>query len=178
MQIAVIEFARNICGISDATSMEFDAISDDRVIIDMPEHHGGDMGGTMRLGLRPTIFQEGSEWSRLRALYGEKRTIEERHRHRYEVNPAYIEQLESNGFNFIGKDDKGVRMEIIELKDHPWFVGVQFHPEYLSRVLYPSKPYLGFVAAAAGCLDSVTREVLAEADQEHLVNGVNGVKFS
>ncbi|TKA49326.1 CTP synthase, partial [Cryomyces minteri] len=144
MQIAVIEFARNICGISDATSMEFDAISDDRVIIDMPEHHGGDMGGTMRLGLRPTIFQEGSEWSRLRALYGEKRTIEERHRHRYEVNPAYIEQLESNGFNFIGKDDKGVRMEIIELKDHPWFVGVQFHPEYLSRVLYPSKPYLGF----------------------------------
>ncbi|KAK5015751.1 CTP synthase ura7, partial [Cryomyces antarcticus] len=73
----------------------------------------------MRLGLRPTIFQEGSEWSRLRALYGERRTIEERHRHRYEVNPAYIEQLESNGFNFIGKDDKGVRMEIIELKDHP-----------------------------------------------------------
>ncbi|KAL2357843.1 CTP synthase [Cryomyces antarcticus] len=178
MQIAVIEFARNVCGISNATSMEFDAISDDRVVIDMPEHHGGDMGGTMRLGLRPTIFQEGSEWSRLRALYGEKRTIEERHRHRYEVNPAYIEQLESDGFNFIGKDDKGVRMEIIELKDHPWFVGVQFHPEYLSRVLYPSKPYLGFVAAAAGCLDSVTREALAEADQEHLVNGVNGVKFS
>lgn len=65
-----------------------------------------------------------------------------------EVNPEYIERLGAARLHFIGKDDKNVRMEVIELKDHPWFVGVQFHPEYLSRVLQPSKPYLGFVSAA------------------------------
>lgn len=70
-----------------------------------------------------------------------------------------IDQLEKAGLPFIGKDVKGERMEIIELPDHPWFVGVQFHPEYLSRVLSPSKVFLGFFAAAAGCLDEVTASV-------------------
>jgi CTP synthase len=97
------------------------------------------MGGTMRLGLRPTLFQEKTEWSKLRALYGEAKEVKERHRHRYEVNPEYIERLEKSGLTFIGKDDTGERMEIIELKDHPYFVGLQAHPEYLSRVLDPSK---------------------------------------
>lgn len=98
------------------------------------------MGGTMRLGKHPCLFQEGTEWSKLRALYGpETSQIAERHRHRYEVNPAMVETLEAAGLTFVGKDVKGERMEIIELKDHPWFVGVQFHPEYLSRVLSPSK---------------------------------------
>lgn len=78
--------------------------------------------------------------------------INERHRHRWEVNPAYVETLESAGMNFVGRDDSGKRMEILELKDHPFFVGVQFHPEYLSRVLRPSKPFLGLVAASAGIL--------------------------
>ena len=81
--------------------------------------------------------------------------INERHRHRWEVNPAYVETLESAGLNFIGRDDSGKRMEILELKDHPYFVGVQFHPEYLSRVLRPSKPFLGFVAASAGILPDI-----------------------
>ena len=70
-------------------------------------------------------------------------TVNERHRHRYEVNPAYVDRLSEAGLNFIGKDDSGQRMEILELPDHKWFVGVQYHPEYLSRVLKPSKPYLG-----------------------------------
>ena len=78
--------------------------------------------------------------------------INERHRHRWEVNPAYVDTLESAGLNFIGRDDSGKRMEILELKDHPYFVGVQFHPEYLSRVLRPSKPFLGLVAASAKIL--------------------------
>ena len=79
--------------------------------------------------------------------------INERHRHRWEVNPAYVEMLEDAGMNFVGRDDSGKRMEILELKDHPFFVGVQFHPEYLSRVLRPSKPFLGLVAASVGiCL--------------------------
>jgi len=124
----------------------------------MPEIDKTNLGGTMRLGLRPTLFQEGSEWSRLRQLYGEKKEILERHRHRYEVNPEYIDGLADGGLEFVGKDDKGVRMEILELKDHPWYVGVQFHPDYLSRVLMPSKPYLGSVAAAAGCLDKDTND--------------------
>jgi CTP synthase len=92
----------------------------------------------MRLGKHPCIFQPNTEWSRLRALYGSAPQILERHRHRYEVNPAMIEQLEKAGLTFVGKDVKGERMEIIEIKDHPWFVGAQYHPEYLSRVLCPS----------------------------------------
>lgn len=83
------------------------------------------MGGTMRLGTRTTHFQAGSEWSKLRALYGGAEVVEERHRHRYEVNPDYIAQLEEAGMHFISKDDSGNRMEAFELKDkdHPYYVG-------------------------------------------------------
>lgn len=173
MQIAVIEFARSVCSIPlpQASSAEFDAISEDRLIISMPEHHPGKLGGTMRLGIRPTFWQPDTEWSKLRALYGTSASaINERHRHRYEVNPDYIPQLEGKGLTFIGKDETGVRQEVIELRDHPWFVGVQFHPEYLSRVLHPSKPYLGFVAAAAGMLGKVT-----EGEHRGVVEGVGEV---
>ncbi|KAK5174774.1 CTP synthase ura7 [Saxophila tyrrhenica] len=175
MQIAVVEFARDICQIPlpQATSYEFDGTDDDRLIIVMLEHHPGQLGGTMRLGLRPTYWQPDTEWSKLRALYGLKNeSINERHRHRYEVNPKYIEQLHDAGLTFIGKDEKGERMEIIELKDHPWFVGVQFHPEYISRVLQPSKPYLGFIAASAGILDQVTN---GEKGLNGGYKGLNGV---
>ncbi len=172
MQTAVIEFARNVCGIEGASSEEFDKNCDGPVIIYMPEIDKTNLGGTMRLGLRPTIFQQGSEWSKLRALYGERKTISERHRHRYEVNPDYVERLEVHGLSFIGKDDAGVRMEIIELMQHPWYVAIQFHPEYLSRVLRPSKPFLGFVAASAGCLEQITEETLSEA-RKYMVNGVD-----
>ena len=163
MQLAVIEYARNVCGFSQAGSAEIDAKAPERVIIYMPETRDKtDLGGTMRLGLRETHFQIGSEWSKLRALYGSsisKRVmvnglsasptsphpssttdtkapvILERHRHRYEVNPDYAERLAARGLSFVGKDDKGERMEVIELKDHPWFVAVQFHP--VSFSLYP-----------------------------------------
>ncbi|EWC47002.1 CTP synthase [Drechslerella stenobrocha 248] len=156
MQIAVIEFARNVCGLTEATSEEFSDEAEkltSPVIMFMPEIDKKTMGGNMRLGIRPTVFQEGTEWSKLRELYGQPEQILERHRHRYEVNNKYTERLEAAGLPFIGRDTAGERMEIIELKDHPWFVGVQFHPEYLSRVLRPSKPYLGFIAAACGSLD-------------------------
>jgi len=178
MQIAVIEFARTELGMTlpVATSEEFNGEDGDRIIISMPEHHTGKLGGTMRLGLRPTIWQPDTEWSRLRALYGGSHTTEvrERHRHRYEVNPKYVEDLEKHGLTFIGRDDTGVRCEIIEFKDHPWFVGVQYHPEYLSRVLEPSKPFLGFVAAASGQL----KEMTELAVQEALANGVDGVAIN
>jgi CTP synthase len=195
MQIAVIEYARHVCSLPEASSAELNERSPDPVIIFMPEIDKTKLGGTMRLGNRPTIFQEGSEWSKVRKVYGEKQTIHERHRHRYEVNPDYIERLTEGGLHFVGKDDKGERMEVIELKDHPWYVGVQFHPEYLSRyvfyhrfspelspncshvliifrVLHPSPPYLGFVAAASGCLERITQGVL---EAEHLTNGVGSI---
>lgn len=206
MQIAVIEFAQNVCNIPGAGSVEWDVRSPDPVIISMPEIDRSNLGGTMRLGIKATHFQPGSEWSKLRALYGlftydicslsesanisldppyqsphtpdfirsinstpirpqvstKELVIHERHRHRYEVNPSYISTLATHGLSFIGKDDSGERMEILELKDHPWFVGVQFHPEYLSRVLEPSKPYLGFVAASAGCLDDIIEKNLGK----------------
>ena len=178
MQVAVIEHARHVCDIKDATSEEFKPNAEDKLIMFMPEVNKEHMGGTMRLGLRPTLFQEGSEWSRLRALYAGKTEILERHRHRYEVNPDYIERLEKGGLSFVGKDDQGVRMEIVEIKDHPWFVGVQFHPEYLSRVLDPSRPYLGFVAASAGMLDTITKEYqngIGVNGVEGVTNGVSGL---
>jgi CTP synthase len=169
MQIAVIEYARHICGLTDATSEEFNANAVDKVIMFMPEVNKETMGATMRLGLRPTLFQPGSEWSRLRTLYAGKTEILERHRHRYEVNPSYIAKLEEGGLSFIGKDEKGERMEVVEIKEHPWFVGVQFHPEYLSRVLDPSRPYLGFVAASAGLLPEISKDY--QEGRESLING-------
>lgn len=188
MQIAVIEFCRNVCRIQAAQSEEFVADADDKVVIYMPEISKTTLGASLRLGVKKTIFQKNSSFSKLRQLYenkapsvnglpaasdptnttatadgeptfkpslGQPPIISERHRHRYEVNTAYIQKMASHGLDFIGKDESGERMEILELRDHPWFVGVQYHPEYLSRVLRPSMPYLGFVAAAAGCLDEI-----------------------
>ncbi|KAK4124406.1 CTP synthase [Parathielavia appendiculata] len=157
-QVAAIQFARDLCGMPEATSEEFNAQAKDRVVIFMPEIDRKNMGGTMRLGLRKTIFQQNSEWSKARSLYGDVEVIEERHRHRYEINPELVEKLEKTGLHFVGKDETGERMEIFELKDHPFFVGTQFHAEYQSQVVNPSRPYLGFVAASAGCLDQVIKQ--------------------
>ncbi|KAJ0122473.1 ctp synthase [Diaporthe amygdali] len=171
-QTAAIQYARDICGMAEANSEEFHSLAKDCVVISMPELDKHNMGGTMRLGSRKTIFQEGSEWAKIRALYGGGVEIEERHRHRYEVNPAYIHRLETAGLHFVGKDETGQRMEIFELKDHSYFVGTQFHAEYQSKVLNPSSPYLGFIAASAGLLEKVLKEGLARASK--LTNGVNG----
>ncbi|XP_076819229.1 CTP synthase 2-like isoform X1 [Clavelina lepadiformis] len=153
LQVATIEFARNVLNMEGANSTENDPDTPYPVVIDMPEHHGGDMGGTMRLGKRRTVFK--TENSVLRKLYnGSRDSVDERHRHRYEVNPDFIHHFEEKGFNFVGHDTEGLRMEIMELQDHPYFVGVQFHPEFLSRPLHPSPPYLGLILASCGKLES------------------------
>ena len=103
-----------------------------------------DLGGTMRLGAYPAVLAEGS---RVAELYGTTR-IEERHRHRYEVNIAYVEQLEQAGVRFSGMSPDGQLPEIIELPDHPWFVGVQFHPELKSKPFDPHPLFDGFIGAA------------------------------
>ncbi|TDH11534.1 hypothetical protein EPR50_G00061940 [Perca flavescens] len=152
MQLAVCEFARNVLGWEDANSTEFNPESTHPVVIDMPEHNPGQMGGTMRLGKRRTIFK--SSTSVLRKLYGDVEYVDERHRHRFEVNPELKHHFEKRGLQFVGEDVEGERMEVIELDDHCYFVGVQFHPEFTSRPIKPSPPYFGLLLAAAGKLQS------------------------
>lgn len=157
-QAAVIEFSRNMLKLEDAHSTECNPDTKHPVVIDMPEHTNGDMGGTMRLGKRTTILKTIPSFnSRIKKLYGDKDKIDERHRHRYEVNPAYIEQLEKLGMKFVGVDEDQQRMEILELESHPYYVAVQFHPEYLSRPMKPSPPFMGLILAAKEKLNSYIR---------------------
>ncbi|KAK7346226.1 hypothetical protein VNO80_20741 [Phaseolus coccineus] len=153
MQIAVIEFARSVLGVQDANSTEFDPHTKSPYIIFMPEGSKTQMGGTMRLGSRRTYFQ--TKECKSAKLYGSKSFIDERHRHRYEVNPELVARLENAGLSFTGKDETGQRMEIVELPNHPYFIGAQFHPEFKSRPGKPSPLFLGFIGAACGQLDAV-----------------------
>uniref|UniRef100_A0A8C4UE29 CTP synthase n=1 Tax=Falco tinnunculus TaxID=100819 RepID=A0A8C4UE29_FALTI len=150
MQLAVVEFARSVLGWQDANSTEFDPKTGHPVVIDMPEHNPGQMGGTMRLGKRRTLFQ--TKNSIMRKLYGDHDFLEERHRHRFEVNPELKKCFEEQGLKFVGQDEEGERMEVVELEEHPFFVGVQYHPEFLSRPIKPSPPYFGLLLASAGRL--------------------------
>jgi CTP synthase len=139
-QLAVIEFARNVAGITDATSEEMGPGS--HVIAILPEQEDvEDLGGTMRLGNCTADIRRGT---RMHALYGTD-TITERHRHRYEVNPEYIEQLEEAGLVFSGTC--GPRMETCEIDQDAFFLATQFHPEFKSTPTHPSPPYVGFVRA-------------------------------
>ncbi|CAL9129247.1 uncharacterized protein LOC103992733 isoform X2 [Musa acuminata AAA Group] len=152
MQIAVIEFAQSVMNLREANSIEFDPDTTTSVVIFMPEGSKTHMGGTMRVGVRRTYFVSGD--SKSAKLYGNVRFVDERHRHRYEVNPSMVPEFERAGLAFVGKDETGKRMEIIELPSHPYFVGVQFHPEFKSRPGKPSAVFLGLIAASCGQLDA------------------------
>ena len=151
LQIATIEFCRNVLGMTGANSTEFEDNPEHAAVVFMPEISKTHLGGTMRLGSRPTLWQHDD--STIRALYGPGDAVDERHRHRYEVNPDLIERIEEAGLVFVGKDESGQRCEIFELDDHPYYVGVQFHPEFKSRPGRPSPPFLGLLKAASGQLD-------------------------
>jgi CTP synthase len=145
MQVAVIEFARNVLKLDHANSTEMDPNTPHPVIALMEEQKKIDqMGGTMRLGSYACDLKKGSKSA---LAYG-KTKIQERHRHRYEFNNDYLEQIESKGMMATGKNPKTGLVEIIELKNHPWFVGVQFHPEYKSTVLKPQPLFVEFIQAA------------------------------
>ena len=151
-QAMVVEYSRNILNWSNANSEEFDNDKQSKnVIIFMPEVDKDNMGGTMRLGSRYTIFQ--SQNSAIQILYNKKDKISERHRHRYEVNPEYVQEIQNAGLHFVGKDETGERMEICVLEDHKFYLGCQYHPEFQSRPLDPSPPFLGLVLAATGMLE-------------------------
>jgi len=153
MQMAVIEAARNLAGISDANSTEFGPTKDPLVGL-LTEwmqgnelqrrREGGNLGGTMRLGAFPAHLAKGT---RIAEIYGAT-DISERHRHRYEVNAHYKDRLEAKGMRFSGMSPDGLLPETIEYPDHPWFVGVQFHPELKSRPFEPHPLFASFVGAA------------------------------
>jgi CTP synthase len=145
MQVAVIDFARHVLGYAGANSGEFDPDTAHEAIHIMPEQEEiTDKGGTMRLGLYPCTLQEGSLAHK---LYGED-LIYERHRHRYEFNNAYRDECRANGMRIAGVSPDQRLVEIIELPDHPWFIGVQFHPEFKSRPSRPHPLFAGLVEAA------------------------------
>lgn len=145
MQVAVIEFARNVLGLEDANSTEMDPNTPHPVIALMEEQKKIDqMGGTMRLGSYACDLKKGSKSA---IAYG-KTKIQERHRHRYEFNNDYLEQIQNKGMIATGKNPETGLVEIVELKNHPWFVGVQFHPEYKSTVLTPQPLFVRFIQAA------------------------------
>lgn len=199
MQVATIEACRHILGLSDANSTEFDNTTKDPCVIFMPEHSATQMGGTMRLGSRCTIIKDTN--SLASKVYAGQPVIYERHRHRYEVNTNYKPALENHGFIFSGQDERGLRMEIAELRrpgssllrptssiaslspsssigdgldnigsngvresttleenEHPFFLAVQFHPEFKSRPNRPSPVFLAFVLACCGKLDQRIEE--------------------
>ncbi len=145
MQCAIIEFARHVCGLDGANSSEFDPATRHPVVDLLPEQRNLEAkGGTMRLGLYPVVLGEGSHASR---LYGEG-IIEERHRHRYEVNNDYLQRMEKNGLRVSGVWAEKQLVEIIELPEHPYFVAGQFHPEFRSRPWDPHPLFAGFIRAA------------------------------
>ncbi len=153
MQMAVIEAARNLAGIPNADSTEFGPAEEPIVGLLTEWVQGeelqrrsvkGDLGGTMRLGAFPAQLEDGS---RVAEIYGQTR-ISERHRHRYEVNTSYRERLEEHGLKFSGMSPDGLLPEIVEYRDHPWFIGVQFHPELRSRPFEPHPLFASFVQAA------------------------------
>jgi CTP synthase len=145
LQCAVIEAARNLCGLSSADSTEFDENTPHRVIYKLRDLLGvEDMGGTMRLGAYPAELAEDSF---ARKAYGRPH-ISERHRHRYEVNQEYVDQLKQAGMRTTGLSPDGKFVEIVEYGDHPWFLACQYHPEYKSRPLDPHPLFREFVAAS------------------------------
>lgn len=154
MQMAVIEAARALAGLESASSSEFGPCEENVVGLltewqqgnaVVRREEGGDLGGTMRLGAFPAVLAEGSL---VRAMYHDAAVIQERHRHRYEVNVRYRDMLEAVGLRFSGMSPDGVLPEIVERPDHPWFIGVQYHPELKSKPFDPHPLFRGFIAAA------------------------------
>jgi CTP synthase len=160
MQCMTIEYARNVCGIKDATSSEFDADTEHAIIYKLRDLLGvEELGGTMRLGAYPCKLKEGSL---ARQIYGAAE-ISERHRHRYEVNQKYLQTLTEHGLVVSGLSPDGKFVEMVELPDHPWFLGCQFHPEYKSKPTEPHPLFVSYIAAALAHKQRRERGEVAEA---------------
>jgi CTP synthase len=169
MQTAIIEFARNVCGISDSHSSEFAPECANAVVSLMEsQQHVTDMGGTMRLGAYPCRLTPGT---RAREAYGADE-VSERHRHRYEVANRFRPTFERHGLRLGGLSPDGSLVEMVELAAHPWFVGCQFHPELKSRPNRPHPLFAGFVGAAAA---HAAARASANGSAPNAVGAVSGV---
>jgi CTP synthase len=166
MQTMVIEYARNVCGLANANSTEFDPATNNRVIYKLRELKGVDeLGGTMRLGAYPCVLQEGSV---ARAAYGAS-AISERHRHRYEFNREFEDVLKEHGLKLTGETPDGVYVEICELADHPWYLGCQFHPEFKSKPLEPHPLFSSFVGAALAQQKRKMQKEIVNVGASHII---------
>lgn len=165
MQCAVVEFGRHVAGLEGAHSTEFDKDTPHPVICLLDEQQGiVDMGGTMRLGAQPAVLAEGSKAA---ACYGATE-VSERHRHRYEFNnKQYRQQFEANGMAFTGTSPDGGLVEIVELPDHPWFLAVQYHPEFKSKPTAAQPLFAGFVGAAIRRREGRPERAPQEEPQQH-----------
>jgi CTP synthase len=165
MQTACVEFARNVCGLADANSSEFDPATPHRVIYKLRELRGvEELGGTMRLGAWTCKVEPGTLAHKIYGLL----EISERHRHRYEFNREYEEPLVAGGLRISGATPDGTYVEIIELPDHPHFIGCQFHPEFKSKPLEPHPLFKSFIAASyQHGLKRSADKVAAEVDMFH-----------
>jgi CTP synthase len=144
-QWAAVEYARNVCGLADADSTECSPDTPNKVIYKLRDLLGvDDLGGTMRLGTYPCELKPGSK---SRALYNEA-VVHERHRHRYEFNCLYERTLTEAGLEIVGRSHDGKFVEIVELPSHPWYIAVQFHPEFKSKPLKPHPLFAGFIEAS------------------------------
>jgi CTP synthase len=167
MQCLVIEYARNVCGLDEATSAEFNSDSPHAVIYKLRDLLGvEEMGGTMRLGAYPCKLIPGTLAHQVYA----QDEISERHRHRYEVNQKYLPHLKKSGLVVAGMSPDGKFVEMVELPDHPWFLGCQFHPEYKSK---PTDPHPLFVSYIKAALDEQARRQDPERAQSRIVVGVD-----
>jgi CTP synthase len=162
MQMAVVEYARNVCNLESANSVEFDPESPNPVVDLMPDQRGvKEKGATMRLGAYPCVLEVGSLAEK---IYG-SREISERHRHRYEVNNDFRERLEAGGLKLSGLSPDRRLVEMVELGEHPHFVGCQFHPEFKSRPHEPHPLFSRFVKAALTRRDLRANEPEEASDQ-------------
>ena len=166
MQVATIEFARNVCGIVNANSTEFDKDSAEPVISLLEEQRGvRKKGASMRLGTWPTRIVEGTLAER---IYGATE-VTERHRHRYEFNMKYRDRMNANGFVISGTSPDGTLAELIELRDHPYFVGCQYHPEFQSKPNKPHPLFKGFIQACLRRKTSGATHAQADPESQHRV---------
>lgn len=154
MQMAVIEFARNVCGFTGAHSAEVDPDTAHSVIHIMPDQEeliaNNQYGGTIRLGGWPCKINKGTHLAKAYKKYTKEEIVSERHRHRYEFNNEYRESLENKGLTVAGTSPDGNIVEAIEITDHPFFIGTQFHPEYISRPLNPHPLFVEFIKVCSG----------------------------
>jgi len=171
MQLAIVEYARNVLGLRDASTTEINPKTKNPVIDIMPEQRKliaeGKFGGTMRLGSYPAVIKKGT----IAYEAYRKNIIKERHRHRYEVNPEYVSQLEKAGLVFSGTSPDSLLMEIVELRRsaHPFFVGTQFHPEFLARPLSPHPLFSSFIRAAKSLSKSKKLAKIIQIEPKELV---------